>query len=152
MPVIPRRALSFLLLALGGLSALGFGIFGLVSPTSTASAVSLAPTNAFAIGEIRALYGGMWTAMGLLVFGAMRTLASRSARKPVLLARATERLRTIALCWTGLPLARSLSIAVDGSDGGPAALFVLAEVAMVAALFAGLALLPTHRTPFVPRA
>ena len=77
-----RRALALFLLALGGLSALGFGIYGLVSPSATAAAVSLEPQNAFGRGEIRALYGGMWTAMGVLVFGALRQLASRGRLRP----------------------------------------------------------------------
>jgi hypothetical protein len=140
-----RRAFAFILLTLGGLSALGFGIYGLVSPAATAAAVSLEPQNAFGRGEIRALYGGMWTAMGVLVFGALRRLASRGAPRPAVDTRAIERIRTIALCWTGVPLARGLGIALDGSEGGPAALFILAEVAMVATLLGGLALLPRRR-------
>ena len=140
-----RRTLALSLLALGGLSALGFGAFGLFDPLATAEAVSLEPQNAFGRGEIRALYGGMWSAMGLLVFGALRQLASRGAARPAVDTRAIERIRTIALCWTGLPLARGLGIALDGSEGGPAMLFLLAEVAMIATLLAGLALLPARR-------
>jgi hypothetical protein len=140
-----RRALALFLLALGGLSALGFGIYGLVSPSATAAAVSLEPQNAFGRGEIRALYGGMWTAMGVLVFGALRQLASRGKLVPNAETRATERIRTIALCWTGVPLARGLATLLDGSEGGSVALFILAEVAMVATLLGGLALLPTRR-------
>jgi hypothetical protein len=140
-----RRLLALTLLALGGLSALGFGLYGLLSPAGTAAAVSLEAQNAFGRGEIRALYGGMWTAMGILVLGALRTLALRGAPRPAVDTRATERIRTIAWCWTGVPLARSLALLLEGSDGGPAGLFILAEVAMVATLLGGLALLPARR-------
>lgn len=141
-----RRATALSLLVLGGLTALGFGLFGLISPLATAEAVSLEPQNAFGRGEIRALYGGMWTAMGVLIFGALRQLSARGTPHPAGELRAIERIRTIALCWTGLPLARGLGIALDGSEGGPAALYLLAELAMIAALLGGLALLPARRT------
>lgn len=140
-----RRAIALLLLALGGLSALGFGLFGFFRPEATAEAVSLLPENAFGLGEIRALYGGLWTAMGVMVLSALLPLSSRGAMRPAVDTRAIERIRTIALCWTGLPIARSISTVMDGSDGGSAVLYISVEFAMVAALLGGLALLPSRR-------
>lgn len=131
--------LALALIALNGLTALGFGVFGLVSPQGIADAVSLTPQNAFGFGEIRALYGGMWTAMGLLLLGSLRTLASTPHGTHA------ERVRTIGLCWVGLPLGRGLGALLQGTEGGPAIGYLLAEVAMIATLLGGLTLLQRSR-------
>ena len=85
------HTVGLVLVALNGLTALGFGVFGLASPTATAEAVSLAPQNAFGSGEIRALYGGMWTAMGIILLTSLRRLAASPRGVHV------ERVRTIGL-------------------------------------------------------
>lgn len=131
--------LALALIALNGLIALGFGVFGLVSPQGIADTVSLEPQNAFGFGEIRALYGGMWTAMGLLLLGSLRSLAAQP------IGPHAERVRTIGLCWVGLPLGRGLGAVLQGTEGGPAIGYLLAEVAMIATLLAGLTLLQRAR-------
>ena len=132
--------LALALIALNGLTALGFGVFGLADPQGIADAVSLAPQNAFGFGEIRALYGGMWTAMGLLLLGSLRPLAAAPHGAHA------ERVRTIGYCWIGLPLGRGLGAILQGTEGGPAVGYLLAEVAMIVTLLAGLTLLQRARS------
>ena len=132
--------LALALIALNGLTALGFGVFGLADPQGIADAVSLEPQNAFGFSEIRALYGGMWTAMGLLLLGSLRSLASAPQGAHA------ERVRTIGLCWVGLPLGRGLGAVLQGTDGGPAMGYLLAEGAMIATLLGGLTLLRRARS------
>lgn len=132
--------LALALIALNGLTALGFGVFGLANPQGIANVVSLEPQNAFGHGEVRALYGGMWTAMGLLLLGSLRSLASapRGAH--------AERVRTIGYCWVGLPLGRGLGAMLQGTEGGPAIGYLLVEIAMIATLLGGLTLLQRARS------
>ncbi|MCH2100304.1 MAG: DUF4345 family protein [Planctomycetes bacterium] len=132
--------IAFVLIALNGLIALGFGLLGLAYPQETAESVSLEPQNAFGFGEIRALYGGMWAAMGLLLLGSLRPLATQPHSPH------TERVRTIGLCWLGLPLGRGLGAVMQGTEGGPTIAFLLAEVVMVVTLLTGLTLLQRART------
>lgn len=128
--------LPLILIALNGLTALGFGIAGLVAPASIAEAVALVPTNAFAMGEVRALYGGAWTAMGLILLLALPHLQHAAAR---------ERVRTIGLLWIGLPLGRGLGALLDGVDGGPAALYLAIEVLMIGTALLAVRLLSAQR-------
>lgn len=125
---------GLILVALNGLTAVGFGVFGLATPTGTAETVSLEPQNAFGSSEIRAIYGGHWLAIGLILLASVRHLAASPRGKHA------ERIRTIGLCWIGLPLGRGLGLALEGGEGGPAFLFLLGEVAMIVTLLVGLRL------------
>lgn len=134
-----RRPIALALIALNGLTALGFGLFGLIHPQGVADAVSLQPQNAFAFGEIRALYGGLWTAMGLILLTSLPSLAKSPGSTQL------ERVRTIGWCWVGLPLGRGVGAVLQGTEGGPAVGYLLAEVAMIVTLLLGLTLLQRAR-------
>jgi len=129
---------SRFLLSLGAATALGFGGLGLLNPASTAETVSLQPLSAFGTGEVRAIYGGLWLAMGLVLAQALvahfRHGWARSGPR--------ERVQAITLCWLGLPLGRLVGLALDGGEGGPVWAFVAAEVAMIGCLAGSLAFTP----------
>jgi len=116
-----------LLLTLASLTALGFGVFGLLDPEGTAAAVKLQATEDFGTGELRVVYGGLWIAMGLLLAA---TLVSKAA---------LPRAEGVLWCWLGLPLARIYALTLgEGGDLGLG--FLAGEVAMVVVLGLGLRL------------
>lgn len=116
-----------ILLGLAALTALGFGLFGLLDPEGTAAAVQLAATEDFGRGELRVVYGGLWVAMGLVILAAMFSRA------------ALPRAEGVLLCWLGLPLARVVALSL-GEGGSKGLGFLAGEVGMVVVLGLGLRL------------
>ena len=83
-----------------------FGLYGLYAPLQMAQIVELEARTAGAIGEIRAIYGGLFLALGLVIargwFGGPLAAAW---------------LRVVAMGYAGLFVGRVASVAVDGPSG-----------------------------------
>lgn len=79
----------------------GFGLFALLAPERAAGGVGLQLADAGAHGEIRAIYGGMMLAMGLVTAGA-------------LVWNRPDWLLALGLVWCGLVLGRLVSVIADG--------------------------------------
>lgn len=128
-----------LLLGLSALTAIGFGLFGVLDPDGTAAAVRLAAEEDFGRGELRVVYGGLWLAMGVVLALATCSAAWR------------PRAEGVWWCWLGLPLTR---IAVLGLDDASARTlgFLAGELAMVVVLGLGLRLARGARPVAGPRA
>ena len=98
------------LAAVLGAITLIMGLGGLISPERTLAFVGLAPLTpsqpALAMGEARAVYGGLFAMLGAFtLWGAI----DASGRRPLLL---------MAGClWLGLAAGRSLGMSIDGNPG-----------------------------------
>jgi hypothetical protein len=83
-----------------------FGLYGLYAPLQMAQIVDLGASTPGAIGEIRAIYGGLFLALGLVIargwFGGPLAAAW---------------LRVVAMGYTGLFVGRVVSVAIDGPSG-----------------------------------
>lgn len=94
-----------------GIVSTVFGIGGLISPTFVMErvvgfAVDPAFSENFVRGEVRAVYGGMFTVLGVAtLLAAMDVYAHRA------------RILLIGLLWLGLCGGRLISVVVDGSPG-----------------------------------
>lgn len=83
-----------------------FGVYGLYQPSQMAQIAELeAPTPA-ARGEIRAVYGGLFIAFGLI-------LLRGALGGPI----AAAWVRAVSLAYAGLFVGRVVSVAVDGPSG-----------------------------------
>lgn len=88
-----------------------FGIGGLISPTFVMErvvgfAVDPAFSENFVRGEVRAVYGGMFTVLGVATLLAATDVYSQRAR-----------IRLIGFLWLGLCGGRLLGAVVEGSPG-----------------------------------
>jgi hypothetical protein len=102
------------LLLLAAASFLYVGISGLLSPVSLTEPIDLEMRGPSAVNEIRANYGGMHLAIGLLFLAG--ALVARARRPATIL---------LAVFAAGLVFGRIVSIVVDGVPG----LFVLPTAA-----------------------
>lgn len=122
-----RSAISAPLLWIAGLCFLGFGVAFLVAPLQTLGATGIVLEGSLAATELRAFYGGLEVALGLLLIAAARSPRFEEAG--------------LWLCgagYGGIGLARLLGIVLAG-EGTSFLWFALAtELALAAA--AGLAL------------
>jgi hypothetical protein len=123
-----RRALARVALLLVGGITLVVGITGLTNPRALMAPVGIALEAPAALGEARANYGGMHTAMGLFF------LAASFIRRIE-----TAALVVVALFVGGLATGRLTSVLVDGWPGPLAALLVVAEAGGAALAVAALA-------------
>lgn len=97
--------LKTLLLVMALLHAL-FGLYGLYQPSQMAQIAELEAVTPAARGEIRAVYGGLFVAIGgILLRGALGG--------PV----AAGWVRAVSVAYAGLFLGRVVSVAVDGPSG-----------------------------------
>ncbi len=134
------------LVGIVGVATVALALVGLVAPASILPFTGLTPSlptdPAGALGEVRAIYGGMLLALGAFtLFGATNPWRHRLVLNLV---------GTVWLCVFG---GRMLGIAIDGSPGlvgwGNAVLELLAAVALLAAPAVGSA--PSEPLP-VPSA
>lgn len=94
-------------LAIEALIWLPYGLFCLVNPGYLEGAAGLAAHSATGTAELRAMYGGLQAGIGgLALLGALRPQNSAHA------------LYTVAFLCTGLALARTFGVAVDGGLSG----------------------------------
>lgn len=126
------KALTLVFLALNGLMFIGLGLNGLFNPVAHLGIYGLDTDHAAWLGEIRANYGGMHLAMGLLMASAVWRVDWRRTALVV-----------IALFLAGLGLGRTLSLALDGM---PDASFVYVFIA-VEWIGAALAVLLLRKLP-----
>ncbi len=92
------------LLLLVALAHVALGAVGLYVPERVAAFIGLDPLTRGALGEVRAVYGGMLAALGLVLVRAALGNAARA--RPWLLAA--------AFAYGGLVLGRFVSLGVDG--------------------------------------
>lgn len=97
----PRIALAVLAVA-----HIGFGIWALGAPQQVAAMAELQPLTAGAMGELRAVYGGLIIAMGAAI-----------ARGAMGGANAGVWLTVVALAYGGLASGRLVSLLADGASG-----------------------------------
>jgi uncharacterized protein DUF4345 len=93
-----------------GVLTVGLGLYGLLSPDGVLRMVGFAPLvptePARALGEARAVYGGLFTVLGAFtLWGAV----DPGAKRTVLL--------MAGLLWLGLFAGRALGASLDGSPG-----------------------------------
>ena len=123
----------------GALGAITFalGLGGIVTPDRVMALVGFAPSTeanrAIALGEVRAVYGGLFTVLGAFtLWGAIDPAGKRSA------------LLMAGLLWLGLCVGRSIGISVDGNPGVFGWIAVLWEAAFGAGLvWSALARIPS---------
>ncbi len=98
------------LAAVVGVFTLGFGVVGLFQPGIVFGFIGLTftspSTQSLALGEIRAVYGGM-----PLVLGAFTLLAATNP------ANHRSRLVFFGLLWLGLAAGRLFGVSIDGNPG-----------------------------------
>ncbi len=83
---------------------LPYGIACLVNPSILAGFTGISMTTATAVTEIRAMYGGMQSAIGLIcLFGLISTKMVRPA------------LAMVAFAFCGIAIARVMGLAIDSS-------------------------------------
>jgi hypothetical protein len=83
----------------GALITLGLGLLGLLAPARAAAFVSVQPIGRIGTSEIRATYGGLFTALGALC----------------LLRQDPAIFLVAGLAWAGIASGRLLSVLVDAS-------------------------------------
>ena len=83
----------------GALVTFALGLLGLFRPLAAAVLVGIEPIGTLGVSEVRASYGGLFTALGLCA------LVSQS---PVVFT-------VVGLGWTGIAAGRLLSVLVDRS-------------------------------------
>jgi hypothetical protein len=121
---------------LGAITLL-MGLGGLVTPDRVMAFVGFAPSTeanrVIALGEVRAVYGGLFTVLGAFtLWGAIDPAGKRSA------------LLMAGLLWLGLCAGRSIGISVDGNPGVLGWIAVLWEAAFGAGLvWSALARIPS---------
>lgn len=113
-------------LVVSALIWLPYGIYCFLAPGSLAAAAGVTATSATGTTELRAMYGGLQAALGLL---AGLAVFRASLVRPALLA--------LAFLTGGLATARLLGVALDGGLSSYTAMglgFELATVAIASAL------------------
>ncbi len=103
---------------LGAASSLALGLVGALRPRLAAKITSLEPVGALGLSEIRATYGGLFTALGGLAIVSQESGAFLVA----------------GIAWAGIAAGRRASVFVDESRS-PRNLGALAVEAVVAGLF-----------------
>ena len=99
------RILILVLLWLSGLCFLGFGLAFMVAPVETLALAGVATEGPIASTELRAFYGGVEVALGLLIVAC--------ALRP---ARWRDGLWLTLACYGAIGLTRLAGMAIDGSD------------------------------------
>ena len=123
------RVLGMVVLVLSGLSLAGFGLAFLVEPLGTLAAAGIRLEGAVAATELRAFYGGLEVALGLLVLAC----AARPARR-------RDGLWLTLAIFAGIGVARVVAMLASGADtpffrfaaATELALAVLAAIALFA--------------------
>ena len=106
-----------IVLALNGLIFLGYGLLCFLVPTTLTSAAGLGMETTVAATEVRAMYGGLECAIGVLfLLAALR----ESLLEPGLIAGVTV--------FAGLGVGRALGIAVEGGPGAYNVVAVIYEL------------------------
>jgi hypothetical protein len=120
-----------------GAITLVMGLGGLISPDRVMALVGFMPSTEanrlLALGETRALYGGLFAVLGAFtIWGAIDPAGKRSA------------LLMAGLLWTGLFVGRVLGMSIDGNPGIFGWVFAVWEAAFgMALVWAAIARLPT---------
>jgi hypothetical protein len=96
---------------LGSVATLAFGLASFLKPDAVADLTSLAPLDAAGRSEVRTVFGGVFTALGVL------GLAGEE--------------RPVTVVWTGLVLARLASFREDDALTRDTAVALLAEVVVL---------------------
>jgi hypothetical protein len=91
------------ILALAGLSFIGFGVAFVVSPAEMAGVVGLVAETPSALTEVRAMYGGLEIALGMVLLTLLRGATAQVIG-----------LRVAAFAFGGLALGRLTGLVVDG--------------------------------------
>jgi hypothetical protein len=99
------RIVELVVLWLSGLSLLGFGVAFVVAPLETMAAAGITLTGALESTELRAFYGGLEVALGVLVVACALSPARR--RDGLIL--------TLAI-FAGIGLARLSGMLLSGAD------------------------------------
>lgn len=86
----------------GALVTFGLGVFGLFWPWGVASFVGIIPEGERGVSEIRATYGGLFVALGLVA----------------MIAQSPDIFRALGVAWIGVAAARSFSVVRDNSRSG----------------------------------
>ena len=120
-----------------GAITLVMGLYALASPGDLLPIIGLSPAvptePALALGEVRAVYGGLFAVLGAFtLWGAIDPPGKRAA------------LLMAGLLWLGLCGGRLLGVSIDGSPGIMGWIFVVWEAVFgLALLWSALARLPT---------
>lgn len=96
---------------LGSLATLAFGLVSFAKPETTAELTSLAPVDAAGRSEVRTVFGGVFTALGLL------GLAGEE--------------RPVTAVWAGVVLARLASLREEGALTRDTAVGLAAEAVLL---------------------
>jgi hypothetical protein len=91
------------ILALASLSFIGFGVAFVMSPAEMAGVVGLAAETPSALTEVRAMYGGLEIALGVVLLTMLRGATAQIVG-----------LRVAAFAFGGLALGRLTGLVVDG--------------------------------------
>lgn len=116
--------------AITGAIILALGLVGLFKPEAVPGMVGFgmidASNRALALGEVRAMYGGLFVAMGICtLWVAVDPAAYR------------DRLLVVGLLWLGLGLGRLFSVSFTGNPGVFGWLFCVFEVGLGSVLTVG---------------
>lgn len=95
-----------ILVTLLAVGCMAFGVYGLARPGPAGELVSLVPTGPEGVGEIRAVYGGLMIAVGVLLLWG--SLGKR---------RSAAWLVAVAVGFAGLFVGRVVSLLLDGLTG-----------------------------------
>lgn len=93
------------ILAVVALVHIGFGLWGMSAPDRVAAMFELQPLTSGALGEIRAVYGGLVVALGVAI--GRGAFGGTGARPWLMVA---------ALAYAGLVAGRIVSLALDGAS------------------------------------
>ena len=103
--IITTIARIFLLLT--ALLFIGYGLYCLLNPLSLAETTGMGLTDNTAIIEVRAMYGGLQSSVGLyLLYGCIKPKQT------------AHTLLVLAFVYGGMAIARAYGLAVDGGDNG----------------------------------
>lgn len=100
-----------------------YGLFAIAAPVRAADGVGLELASVGAHGEIRALYGGMMIAMGVVTGGA-------------LVWNRPQWLLALGIVWCGLVLGRVVSLIADGPARATLALGAIEAISAAAMIAA----------------
>jgi hypothetical protein len=120
-----RTTATRVFLGFTGLAFAGYGLACLAAPGIVANATGMQLATGTASVEVRAMYGGLQTAIGLL---ALLAVAREPLRAPILLC--------VAVIFFGLVSGRLIGIAVDAEPGSYNFIAAAYEAASSAIAFA----------------